>query len=244
MVCKKISGAGLLEIMIALLLSAIVLAEILRYSDFIERMLNVSALKVESIEKNNVLFAWMVRDIELAGYMGCVNASARKSIIDDGHYLSSTWLIANGNHLVSQYMSPQQFLVKEKVSDTEALIVKDNHFKEEDIVLIENCWEAETAKIKKIHSVNYGAENRLEFYSPLHLKNVENTHVAKIILHDYFINDLYGLYVRNEKGDCDEILENIANFTISLSCNQYKLSVKEFYLGEPIVLSASAYNAK
>ena len=240
---RKINGASLLEIMIAMLIGAIVLAAIFRYSYFLENTLNFSASKVESIEKNNVLFAWMVRDIEMAGYIGCVNAHSRKSIIDDAHYLSNTWLIANGATLISQYMSIEQFQVIEKSSNNEILIIGDNHLKEDDVVFIENCWNAETAKIKKIHSVDYGVKNRLEFYAPLRMESFSNTYVAKLIRHDYFIKDWKGFYVRNEKGDSDEVLENISNFNILPSQNKFTLSVTELNASDSIILTASAYNA-
>lgn len=240
---KKMAGVGLLEIMIAMLISTIVLAEIFRYSYFLESSLNFSAAKVESIEKNNVLFAWIVRDIEMAGYAGCVNAHSRKNIMDDGHYLSSTWLIANGDTLESQYMSMEQFQIIEKSSETEILISGNNPLKVDDIVFIENCWEIEVTKIKKIHSVNYGAQNRLEFYTPLKIKNYTNSHVAKLIRHHYFIENSAGLYVRNEKNDSDEVLENISSIQIVPSQKQYLISVTELNTSDPIVLTASAYNA-
>lgn len=244
MTIKKIKGVGLLEIMIAMLLSAIVLAEIFRYSYFLESTLSFSASKVETIEENNVLFAWLVRDIEMAGYVGCVDAHARASIIDDGNYLSATWLTANGDTLESQYMSAEQYQVIEKLSDNEVLISGANHLKEEDVVFIENCWEAETAKIRKIHSVNYGAKNRIEFYASLKMSDINNAYVAKLMRHHYFIEDSGGLYVRNEKGDSDEVLENISNINISTSQNRLIISALETNSAEPIVLTASAYNAK
>ncbi len=243
MAYKKIRGAGLLEIMIAMLLSAIVLAEIFRYSYFLENTLNFSASKVESIEKNNVLFAWMVRDIEMAGYVGCVNAHSREKIIDDGHYLAHTWLTANSNILESQYMSPQQFLIIEKSSPNQVLISGNNHLQENDIVFIENCWEAEVVKIKKIRSVNYDEKNNLEFYSPLTMENFENTYVGKLIQHDYFIKNSAGLYVRDQTGGSDEVLENISSFNVLSSQNKLIVSVTDLNASDPIILAASAYNA-
>lgn len=234
-------GVGLLEIMIAILLSAIVLAGIFRYSYYLETVLNFSASEVDAIEKNNVIFAWMVRDIEMAGYVGCVNASSRKSIHDEGHYLRNTWLLADGNTLISQYMSPQTFVVIEKSNDAEILISGHSFLKEGDIVFIENCWEAETAKIKKIHSVNYGEKNRVEFYAPLKMKNIDNTYVAKMIRHDYVIKNS-GLYVKNEKDDSDEVLENIVSFNVSRSQTKFIVSITEFNNTDPILLTASAYN--
>ena len=243
MVCKKIRGAGLLEIMIAMLISAIILAEIFRYSYYLEKTLNFSASKVASIEKINVLFAWMVRDIEMAGYLGCVNAHSREKIIDNGHYLSSSWLIANGGTLESQYMSTEQFEIIEKLSETEILISGNNHLKDNDVVFIENCWEVEAVKIKKIHSVNLDAQNRLEFYFPLEMDHIENTYVAKLIRHDYFIENSSGLYMRNEKGDSNEVLEDISSFNILPSSGKFVVTVNEVGSSDPIILTTSAYNA-
>lgn len=243
MAYEKIKGTGLLEIMIALLLSAIVLAGIFRYAYYLETSLKSSASKVESIEKDSVLFAWLIHDIEMAGNVGCVNAHSRQKIIDAGHYLSSTWLIANGHDLESQYMSSKQFQIIEKSSEVEVLISGDNHFKENDVVFIQNCWEAETLKIKKIHSVHYGEKNRLEFYTPMQLKNFDNTYVAKLIRHHYFIENSNGLYVRNENGDSDEVLENISDIAISSSQNRFTVSVTELNNPDPMIFSTSAYNA-
>ncbi|MES2204954.1 MAG: hypothetical protein V4496_07015 [Pseudomonadota bacterium] len=243
MVFKKIHGAGLLEIMIALLISAILLAEIFRYSYCLEKTLNFSAAKVESIEKMNVLFAWMVRDIEMAGYVGCVNAHSREKIIDDGHYLSSTWLFANSGALQSQYMSSEQFEIIEKLSETELLVSGNNHLNENDIVFIENCWEVEVAKIKTVHGKNYDMQNILEFYYPLKIQHFEKTYVAKLIQHDYFIQNSAGLYVRDQTGRSDEVLANIASFNISSLQNKLTMTVAESNTADPIILTASVYNA-
>jgi hypothetical protein len=243
MAYKKIQGTSLLEVMISILLSAIILAEIFRYSYYLESTLKFSAEKVASIEENNVLFAWLVRDIEMAGYMGCVNVHSRSSIIDDHHYLSSTWLTANGGVLESQYMSPQQFLIIEKSSDNEVLIAGRNGLSEDNVVIIQNCWEAETAKIKKIHRINYDEKNRLEFYSPLKMQHFDNAYVAKLIRHNYFIQNHISLYVINEKNDSDEVLENISNMNILPSQNDFTISIRTTQSSEPILLSARAYNA-
>lgn len=240
---KNIQGASFLEIMIAMLLSAIILSGIFRYSYYLENLLNVSALKLESIEKDNVLFASMVRDIEMAGYVGCVNASSRKNIIDDSHYLSSTWLIAHDDQLEAQYMATEQFLVMEKSSDSELLISGENHLKEDDVVFIENCWEAEVVKIKKIHSVNYGAQSGIEFYSPLKISHFEDAYIGKLIQHNYFIKNSSALYVRDPAGSSEEILENISSFSISASQGGYGIFINELNSSDPIFLSARAYNA-
>lgn len=246
-------GSSLLEIMIALLLSAIVLAEIFRYSYFIESSVNFSSSKIESIEKNNVLFAWLVRDIELSGYVGCVNAHSRETIIDDGSYLSNHWLVTSGNELVSQYMSTQQFLIASQTSANEVLIDGKNNFKVDDVVLIENCWEAETLKIKKISNVNYGTQKRLQFYQSIKIKNIQNAYVAKLIRHQYGIKKttrknengqiIFSLYMTDIKNNSDEVLENISAMDISNSQGMYTLAITEKNASMPILLTARAHNA-
>jgi len=250
---SQVRGAGLLEIMIALLLGAIILTEIFRYSFFLENSVIFSAKKVEAIEKNNVLFAWMARDIEMAGYVGCVNARSRECIIDDGRYLSTTWLMANGDVLQSQYMSTQQYSVINQENTNEVLIDGDNNLKPDDVVFIENCWEAEVTKIRKISSVNYGAQKKLQFYHPIKIENIKNAYVAKLIRNEYAIKEtsrknpqgssILSLYVINEKNNSDEILENIQSITVIKSQNNVSISVKDNESLLPMVLVARAYNA-
>lgn len=243
MALKQYNGVSFLEMVVALLLSAILMTVIFRYAYYIEKALDYSSQKISSIEKNNVLFASMVRDIEMAGYAGCLNARSRKTIWDENNYLASVWLNADNNLLESQYMSPERFEVIKKLSDTEILISGEISLKVNDVVLIENCWELETAKISKIHNVNYGAQHRLEFYLPVKMQDFSNTSIAKLIRHYYFIEASKGLYVRNEKGDSDQVLEDISSFLITSQKNGYKLSVQEDEASSPILLSASANNA-
>lgn len=249
---SQVRGASLLEVMIALLLSAIILTEIFRYSYFLESSMSFSAKKIEAIEKNNVLFAWMARDIEMAGYVGCVNAFSRKGVIDDGGYLSSIWLSANGDVLKSQYMSTQQFAIMSKTNSNEVLIDGDNDLKANDVVFIENCWAAEVIKIKKISSVNYGVQNRLQFYSEIKLESLENAYVAKLIRHEYIIKKttrknaqgeyILSLYVIDEKNNSDEILENIVSMALKKLQNNITISMIDNEKHSFVVV-AKAHNA-
>ncbi len=250
---NRTKGAGLLEVMIAMLLSAIMLVEIFRYSYFLENSVSFSSEKVESIEKNNVLFSWLVRDIEMAGYVGCVKANSRKNILDNNNYLSSVWLSFNAGGLISQYMSAQQFLILNKENANEVFIEGGDELKPDDIVFLENCWEAEVAKIKKISSVNYGEKKRIQFYDTIKKSNLENEYLAKLILHKYYIKKtsrknasgeyITSLYLTNEKNDSDEILENIYSMNIARSLSHFIISIKANENDSPIVLTAKAYNA-
>jgi hypothetical protein len=250
---SHIKGVGLLEIMIAMLLSVIVLAEIFRYSYFLENSVSLSSAKVESIEKNNVLFAWLVRDIEMAGYVGCVHAHSRKNIVDDQGYLLDQWLTVSGGELISQYMSAHQVLVIDKTSNNEVLIKNSDGLKADDVVFLENCWGAELAKIKKISSVNYGAQKKIQFYYPIKASETKNFYLAKLVLHKFYVKKtsrknakgdyIFSLYVTNEKNDSDEILENIQSMNIKKSHNNFVISIAESKNSSPILLAAKGYNA-
>ncbi|MCD8542751.1 MAG: hypothetical protein LRY69_04960 [Gammaproteobacteria bacterium] len=63
------------------------------------------------MEKYHVAYGWLVKDIEMAGYLGCVNAGSRPTVVDSQAYLSSDWLIMKDDSLKTQYMSAESFSV-------------------------------------------------------------------------------------------------------------------------------------
>lgn len=242
---KCVKGAGLLETMIALLLGAIILAEIFRYSYFLEKSVHYAASKIESIEKNNVLFAWVVNDIEMAGYFGCVNATSRESIIDDTGMLNRDWLVVAQNYLSSEYMSTEHFLVVEKSADNEVIVDGNNNFKAEDIIVLENCFGAQVLKTKKIRSINHDEKTGLQFYSSIKLTNLQHLYVAKLVFHEYWVDDekAHALRVNDIKNNNNIILENIRDFKVEKKNNNFNISVIDEENNALISLSAKAKNA-
>lgn len=238
---SRVKGASLLEIMIALLLGAIVLAEIFRVTYFLEKSIDYAALQIEYIERNNVLFAWIASDIEMAGYLGCVKAQSRESIINSAIYLPNNWLINYGNSLLSQYMSTEQFLILSKVSENEILIDGNTVFKENNIVILENCFEAQAMKIKKIKSVDYGAQKILQFYDNIQMEDLENTYVSKLVRHQYII-DHNDLYVIDENDKSNQVLENMRELSIIKNQNKFTISIIDGESNKSIILVGKSYN--
>lgn len=236
-------GTGLLEMMIVLLISAIILSVIFRYAYFLEKSLNMASKKIDAIEKYHVVFAWMVRDVEMAGYLGCVNASNRKAISDPGRYLFSSWWNINNNSLQSQYMSPQQYELLENANN-QLLIDGENHLKAEDVVVIENCWQAEVNKIKKISSVNYGTKNRLSFYYPVMISGVQGLFIARLIQHKYYIKDDQSLYVADINVRDEEVLANVNHLKLSQSPSTLNITLNNTENNTEMFFVARMYNAQ
>jgi hypothetical protein len=248
---RKKSGIGLLEMMIAILISLVILSLTFRYTYFMESSLSKSASYLDMIEKYHVIFAWMLRDVEMAGYLGCVKAKSRSKIIDDHAYLLPDWLTAKDNRLSSQYMSPEAYLVLEN-KNNQLLINGKNFLKENDIVVIENCWQAQIAKIKKISSVNYGAQNRLSFYDALIISDAHALYVARLVQHTFFIKKtsrknkkgdfIYSLYVNDINTREDEVLENINKMTLKSNGQQVNMTLISSDNNKPLEFIANRKN--
>ncbi len=230
------TGMSILEMILSIFLSSLLLLVLFRYTFFIEKTLNNASDKIDLIEKYHVAFAWLVSDIEMAGYLGCVNAQSRESIADSGGYLSHYWLTTHDNILESQYMSPHQSKVLEH-SDNEVFIDGESNLKANDVVVIENCWQAEIARIKQISSVNYGAEKRVRFYLPLAMKNFDEAYMARLVQHKYFIKNtsrknasgdwVSSLYLSDINARDEEVLENIENLAFMEESGKVSLFLQD-----------------
>lgn len=243
MAFKHNQGVSLLEMMIALVISSVLLIEIFRYSYLLENSAMFSLHNVEFVEKENVLFSWLAQDIEKAGYVACVDAKSRKNIIDDTGSLQSVWLSATDNTLFSQYMSAQQWPILQQTESNEIIIDGSSHLKVDDIVFLANCYDAQVLKIQKIGSVNYGAQNRIVFYSSIKLpESSNNFYLGKLIQHHYFIKT-NSLYMQDERGNSDEMVENIQSLRFSWSQNMWTITAYAANATTPMILTAKTYNA-
>ncbi len=233
----------MLEMMIALSISALVLVIMFRYSFFLEKSLHASSTTLEMIEKYNVVFAWIVKDVELSGYLGCLQGQKRSNTMDPSGYLSDEWLKTTNSSLESQYMSLQQYRILEN-NGHDILISGDNNLKENNVVVIENCWQAEIAEIKTITKINHNQQARVSFYSPIQVSGVDEMYIAKLVQHKYFIKQNKSLYVSDINSRDEEVLGNMNRLELRRSGTQVNISLVNLDNNKTLSLVARMYNAQ
>lgn len=247
---RESSGAGLLEFMISIFLSAFILVMLFRYTFFLEKTFNIASDSISLMEKYHVAYGWLVKDIEMAGYMGCVNARSRSTILDSQTYLSSNWLTMKDDTLKTQYMSPESFSIL-NWQDNQIFIEGHHHFHVDDIVVIETCWEAEVAKIQNISQKNNGSKTAISFYSPLKIDPMNDGYIGKLVQRKFFIKNttrknlagefIPSLYVEDINSQQEEVCENIRHFHFSINHSSVTLVLEDFK-NNWIELLAEKYN--
>lgn len=132
-------GFSLLEMVISLSIAMLLLVAVAQIGVFVGQLWLQQEASMNRVEALNVAYAWMGRDIESAGYFGCLKQGLRHNWEDPLHLLMSSELAFSGAVMTLQYMSPETSALISKISPYEWVVNNSLAFAEGDEIVIENC---------------------------------------------------------------------------------------------------------
>lgn len=151
-------GFSLIEVMISLAIAMLLLVAVAQLGIFVEQLWLQQEKTMNRIEALNVAYAWMARDIESAGYFGCLKQSLRQGWEDPLHLLMSHELELSGSSIALQYMSPQTSSLVSKLSPDEWVVESTLAFKEGDQIVFQDCQHM---AINRITAVSHQGDHLL-----------------------------------------------------------------------------------
>lgn len=178
-------GFSLLEVMISLAIAMLLLLVVAKMGVFIGQLWLQQEKSMNRIEALNVTYAWIARDIESAGYFGCLKQSLRQGWDDPLHLLMEHEIEFSGSTMAVQYMSPEASSVESKVSPYEWVVKNTLLFKEGDEVVFEDCINL---AINRVVSVNHQGDDLLLVLEAPFIKDFSmGMRVGYLRQHDYQI---------------------------------------------------------
>lgn len=259
---KYKQAASLLEVLVSIVISITLLVVISKIYFTVEQAWLAQQTSLADMEKTNVAYAWLSRDIVHAGYLGCVKFSKREKILGSHYLLSQSWLeiSESGAELFAQYMSLDSvklldqinaYQVSVQVSDSQNQNIK---FKENQIIIIEDCQNLIINKIKKISHRDSQSKQILTLYSPVYETFSEkDTRVGKLIAHKFLVKKtsrrkannqkIYSLYLQDENNRWQELIENIDKIMFRrLGDNLIEVILDDENKSDPVIFKLESRN--
>lgn len=158
-------GFSLLEVMISLAIAMLLLIAVAQLGVLVEQLWFMQEKSMNRIEALNVAYAWMGRDIESAGYFGCLKQSLRQEREDPQHLLMDSEIEWSNTSLTVQYMSAETAFLVSKISPYQWEVTDTIPWKEGDQVVFEDCMNMAVATIQSVSQ--HGSHQLLTLNSPL-----------------------------------------------------------------------------
>lgn len=244
-------GLSFIEILIALSLSVMLLAFIMKLYLSLQNNAHLQAEITHLHEKRDVALEILRKELHLAGFIGCHRITKQFLVLPSQIFTADNAIEVIAKTISVRHMSyPYAHLVK--AEGNVLYVTKDINFSSGETVIIADCKRAEIFKLAKVtHLIG---QQKLFLSKPLSFEFKQHAYIGKLEANTFFVDetlrqDLNGikmksLFVRHNHSKKIELISGVTNMQISYVAKLIKTNMSNMHSGVFIKLKINSGKLK